>query len=255
MPAFCVSHISKHEQRHKLCGDITKAMIVLLCLFPLPSPPQQYKYSAKKQHACLVVRVKDTRADASDQAPMAPTSSAEPEVKHITLHQFLKQQHLLQHRLKPTVMWSWAAAAAGTGRPAQDDAADDDDVLGDAWPPRSYTCAFCRREFKSAQALGGHMNVHRRDRAKMRGHNSAGKKLVAAAPASEDAAHAAVAPAEYAVLYPILNSNAAGAVLIPGGDVLLSSTPLALAPAHGHCHVSDDEDDKEVDLELRLWWP
>ncbi|MBA0751325.1 hypothetical protein Gogos_000256 [Gossypium gossypioides] len=39
---------------------------------------------------------------------------------------------------------------------------------GCIWPPRSYTCSFCRREFKSAQALGGHMNVHRRDRAKLK---------------------------------------------------------------------------------------
>uniref|UniRef100_A0A804K979 C2H2-type domain-containing protein n=1 Tax=Musa acuminata subsp. malaccensis TaxID=214687 RepID=A0A804K979_MUSAM len=39
---------------------------------------------------------------------------------------------------------------------------------GCVWPPRSYSCSFCRREFRSAQALGGHMNVHRRDRAKLR---------------------------------------------------------------------------------------
>ncbi|KAG2240662.1 hypothetical protein Bca52824_097138, partial [Brassica carinata] len=26
------------------------------------------------------------------------------------------------------------------------------------WPPKNYTCSFCRREFRSAQALGGHMN-------------------------------------------------------------------------------------------------
>lgn len=39
---------------------------------------------------------------------------------------------------------------------------------GFAWPPRSYTCTFCRREFRSAQALGGHMNVHRRDRARVK---------------------------------------------------------------------------------------
>ncbi|XP_010530023.1 PREDICTED: uncharacterized protein LOC104806701 isoform X2 [Tarenaya hassleriana] len=38
-------------------------------------------------------------------------------------------------------------------------------MAGTTWPPRSYTCNFCRREFRSAQALGGHMNVHRRDRA------------------------------------------------------------------------------------------
>ncbi|XP_019162938.1 PREDICTED: probable transcriptional regulator RABBIT EARS [Ipomoea nil] len=39
---------------------------------------------------------------------------------------------------------------------------------GCVWPPRSYTCNFCRREFRSAQALGGHMNVHRRDRARLK---------------------------------------------------------------------------------------
>ncbi|KAI3825360.1 hypothetical protein L1987_06843 [Smallanthus sonchifolius] len=49
----------------------------------------------------------------------------------------------------------------------------DKDIMGDwvsgfPWPPRSYTCTFCKREFRSAQALGGHMNVHRRDRARLR---------------------------------------------------------------------------------------
>lgn len=39
--------------------------------------------------------------------------------------------------------------------------------MGTIWPPKSYTCTFCRREFRSAQALGGHMNVHRRDRARL----------------------------------------------------------------------------------------
>ncbi|RVX13810.1 Zinc finger protein 10 [Vitis vinifera] len=39
---------------------------------------------------------------------------------------------------------------------------------GCVWPPRSYSCSFCRREFKSAQALGGHMNIHRRDRARLK---------------------------------------------------------------------------------------
>ncbi|KAK8967174.1 putative transcriptional regulator RABBIT EARS [Platanthera guangdongensis] len=41
-------------------------------------------------------------------------------------------------------------------------------AAGFSWPPRSYSCSFCRREFRSAQALGGHMNVHRRDRARLR---------------------------------------------------------------------------------------
>ncbi|KAK9065134.1 hypothetical protein SSX86_016517 [Deinandra increscens subsp. villosa] len=41
-------------------------------------------------------------------------------------------------------------------------------ISGLSWPPRCYTCTFCKREFRSAQALGGHMNVHRRDRAMLR---------------------------------------------------------------------------------------
>lgn len=36
------------------------------------------------------------------------------------------------------------------------------------WPPRSYSCSFCKKEFRSAQALGGHMNIHRRERAKLK---------------------------------------------------------------------------------------
>lgn len=39
---------------------------------------------------------------------------------------------------------------------------------GFVWPPRSYSCSFCRREFRSAQALGGHMNIHRRERARLK---------------------------------------------------------------------------------------
>ncbi|XP_020213690.1 transcriptional regulator SUPERMAN [Cajanus cajan] len=39
---------------------------------------------------------------------------------------------------------------------------------GSSWTARNYACSFCKREFKSAQALGGHMNVHRRDRARLR---------------------------------------------------------------------------------------
>ncbi|KAH0458384.1 hypothetical protein IEQ34_013699 [Dendrobium chrysotoxum] len=41
----------------------------------------------------------------------------------------------------------------------------------DDWPAfstasqgRSYDCNFCKRGFSNAQALGGHMNIHRKDR-------------------------------------------------------------------------------------------
>ncbi|KAL5580935.1 hypothetical protein UlMin_013377 [Ulmus minor] len=34
--------------------------------------------------------------------------------------------------------------------------------------PRSYECTFCKRGFSNAQALGGHMNIHRKDKAKLK---------------------------------------------------------------------------------------
>ncbi|XP_027071413.1 transcriptional regulator SUPERMAN-like [Coffea eugenioides] len=41
-------------------------------------------------------------------------------------------------------------------------------AYGFSWQQRNYRCSFCNKEFRSAQALGGHMNIHRRDRARMR---------------------------------------------------------------------------------------
>ncbi|CAN6340130.1 unnamed protein product [Urochloa humidicola] len=39
-------------------------------------------------------------------------------------------------------------------------------AAADASPKPYYECVFCKRGFTTAQALGGHMNIHRRDRAK-----------------------------------------------------------------------------------------
>ncbi|OEL25961.1 hypothetical protein BAE44_0013019 [Dichanthelium oligosanthes] len=65
---------------------------------------------------------------------------------------------------------AWAAAAGS--EPSWEEQAFARDAAahlgGCVWPPRSYLCTFCQREFRSAQALGGHMNVHRRDRALLR---------------------------------------------------------------------------------------
>ncbi|KAL2533776.1 zinc finger protein 10 [Abeliophyllum distichum] len=62
-----------------------------------------------------------------------------------------------------------ATASYGDSWEEQAFAEDASGPLGGCiWPPRSYNCSFCGREFRSAQALGGHMNVHRRDRARLR---------------------------------------------------------------------------------------
>ncbi|KAF7825636.1 transcriptional regulator TAC1-like [Senna tora] len=39
---------------------------------------------------------------------------------------------------------------------------------GDCAETRLYNCGFCKKGFSNAQALGGHMNIHRRDRAKLK---------------------------------------------------------------------------------------
>ncbi|KAI3783427.1 hypothetical protein L1987_42509 [Smallanthus sonchifolius] len=41
-------------------------------------------------------------------------------------------------------------------------------IGGFVWPPRSYSCSLCRREFRSVQVLCGHMNVQWRERAKLK---------------------------------------------------------------------------------------
>uniref|UniRef100_A0A0A0L4H6 C2H2-type domain-containing protein n=1 Tax=Cucumis sativus TaxID=3659 RepID=A0A0A0L4H6_CUCSA len=46
----------------------------------------------------------------------------------------------------------------------------DDDNENDP-TKRPYECTFCKRGFTNAQALGGHMNIHRKDRAKAKHRN------------------------------------------------------------------------------------
>ncbi|PRQ25917.1 putative transcription factor C2H2 family [Rosa chinensis] len=43
-----------------------------------------------------------------------------------------------------------------------------EDLNDDLGTGRSYECVFCKRGFTTAQALGGHMNIHRKERAKPR---------------------------------------------------------------------------------------
>ncbi|KAK8491415.1 hypothetical protein V6N13_025201 [Hibiscus sabdariffa] len=50
---------------------------------------------------------------------------------------------------------------------SSDASGEQNDPVGqDATTKRSYECTFCKRGFTNAQALGGHMNIHRKDRAK-----------------------------------------------------------------------------------------
>ncbi|XP_019156059.1 PREDICTED: transcriptional regulator SUPERMAN-like [Ipomoea nil] len=106
------------------------------------------------------------------------------------------------------------------------------------WPPRSYTCTFCRREFRSAQALGGHMNVHRRDRARL---HQAPRPNVPHFPSPAAVANSAVlfpaqeivANASLCLLYSLPNPNAAAAfspAAVKPCNVNSSPTLLSISP-------------------------
>ncbi|KAK1608677.1 hypothetical protein QYE76_032350 [Lolium multiflorum] len=133
-----------------------------------------------------------------------------------------------------------------------------------AWPPRSYPCSFCEREFRSAQALGGHMNVHRRDRARLR------QGSPPPPPPPRPAAAGSVNPRWAAAAIPNLNyppppPPSQPSLYHTGGrsyECNERSSVAASAKAKGlelgvgagvHCCVEEEKEDG-LDLELRLGW-
>lgn len=52
------------------------------------------------------------------------------------------------------------------------DQGDNEQGASKVTPPKSYECNFCKRGFSNAQALGGHMNIHRKDKAKLKQQSS-----------------------------------------------------------------------------------
>ncbi|XP_021912676.1 zinc finger protein 10 [Carica papaya] len=109
---------------------------------------------------------------------------------------------------------------------------DTGNIMGTTWPPRSYTCTFCRREFRSAQALGGHMNVHRRDRARLH-QSSAPQPPGRAATSMIIPTQDLTANGGLCLLYQLPNPK--GILAAPTGDTIDSpSTILSISPYPSH---------------------
>ncbi|KAM3223531.1 hypothetical protein ACQJBY_057097 [Aegilops geniculata] len=142
---------------------------------------------------------------------------------------------------------------------------DDDDDEGTRQP---YKCAFCRRGFPTAQALGGHMNVHRKDRPATKAAPRDASVCGQESPAVIDALLA------YGVLVHPEASGAAG-----GSSRIRAQRPPRELRLFGHvddagrgkedqgwgardrggCHEAKDDagdhgeqEEEELDLELRL---
>lgn len=172
-----------------------------------------------------------------------------------------QQQQQQQHQQKQLLpgMWQWPSHRSGdTDNSSEVRAfADDSKSYLATWPPRCYTCTFCRREFRSAQALGGHMNVHRRDRAKL--HQS---PMVVSDPSSSSASPP---------LPPLVISNGGMCFFyplpaVPNGAVLAAAPPTGTpvtctfipTTSFSESIKSDSSasstSTQELDLELRLGW-
>ncbi|MCD9559133.1 hypothetical protein HAX54_016944 [Datura stramonium] len=119
---------------------------------------------------------------------------------------------------------------------------NDDDNTGMG---RSYECNFCKRGFTNAQALGGHMNIHRKDKLKAK-QESSSRKLTAQ-------------EANYAFdnsSYQYVDHDD----LRPRHDNYYDANNLSLRIGPTLIDGDDDEegggkkdvDENEVDLELRL---
>ncbi|KAG8099936.1 hypothetical protein GUJ93_ZPchr0013g36645 [Zizania palustris] len=113
--------------------------------------------------------------------------------------------------------------------------------------PLYYECTHCKRGFTNAQALGGHMNVHRKERATAGGKASQGRRGAGAGSGGAinllqqygggEAAAAAAGGAAAGATTPPLQQH--------GGDVNLRLTL-------GRNNFVDDDCVDGVDLELRL---
>ncbi|KAL4587311.1 hypothetical protein LXL04_000180 [Taraxacum kok-saghyz] len=128
---------------------------------------------------------------------------------------------------------------------------------------RSYTCTFCKRDFSNAQALGGHMNVHRKDRARLQESiqepvitTEASMSQLGETQSSSDEKSDGVPKRPWTVMEP----NSPRSSRKKDHDVLLKKAALQLSlciepsPSFINSNIKNSlsSSSTEVDLELRL---
>ncbi|GMI73865.1 telomerase activator1 [Hibiscus trionum] len=136
---------------------------------------------------------------------------------------------------------------------------------------RSYGCLFCKRGFTTAQALGGHMNIHRKDRAKIR--PSSVPILLSGNKVDENYStlksysyqpHYSIAPevhVSYQAIFPVsgwgFRPPHTAELFVDNSQHLNRSLSLRIGPSRvddGHRNKKADGsiEEDELDLELRL---
>ncbi|CAL9767370.1 unnamed protein product [Musa acuminata subsp. burmannicoides] len=138
----------------------------------------------------------------------------------------------------PAVTSSYVHHATWEERAFAEDSAGH--IGGYIWPPRSYSCSFCRREFRSAQALGGHMNVHRRDRARLKQSLS---------PTGDDSDHDRP---HHSSQRPYMPSASPLSPRVSAASTPEVSTYALLSPSYSSSIVQENEPDSCLDPDLKL---
>ncbi|KAF8388204.1 hypothetical protein HHK36_026870 [Tetracentron sinense] len=105
-------------------------------------------------------------------------------------------------------------------------------VKDDLGMGRSYECVFCKRGFTTAQALGGHMNIHRRDRPRI----SRQPTTIASVSNKPDKEYACTGFFPPVSSYPPLNSPAPEAQM----NYHMYLPPSTSSTAHPHTYHADD---------------
>ncbi|KAG0557671.1 hypothetical protein KC19_11G148400 [Ceratodon purpureus] len=130
---------------------------------------------------------------------------------------------------------------------------------------RSFPCNFCDREFRNAQALGGHMNVHRREKnlakdlMQLRNHDDGGdgEEPPSSNSPSPPVLHAGAVQDDVKIDTVIVHGDS----VLPGSSTSSSSPPsqastVSFANSLGYSVRSlvscESVDRTAVDLELRL---
>ncbi|CAN6335932.1 unnamed protein product [Urochloa humidicola] len=127
-------------------------------------------------------------------------------------------------------------------------------AAADASPRPYYECVFCKRGFTTAQALGGHMNIHRRDRAKPAARDSpAGITSVSQNVECYNKYRHLLAPASYPLPAAQSSSSSSSPVPIGAGSSFgmyyyVSSAAAGVAAAEGGGSPSSSVSPRELTL-------